>query len=760
MKASSPPETLRQFLRSLRWIAVARSAPPVAHTVAAELRLLAPEARPSSRPLRGRGLTVQVEDAEVPATARAAWLALRFPARTRATLEAASATHLYAFHRWLVETQLDTPRVRLTGRRRVPFAGNRPVWDLYFAQAARDVAGLDSRTYVREMARLGFTHLEVNRLASSESLEANAPGEVYARFYTYCPALDQFVASALNRGIYPRAYLQHNLRMLQEHCRLAREYGLVPSMTCFEPRSVPEKLLLRYPELRGARVDHPFRSFRPRFNLAVSHPVVRAHYRELMQKLLLAVPELGHLSVWSNDSGAGFEFTRSLYAGANGSAYLVREWSDPDVFVRSASRNIVDFLRLLQESGEAVRPGFRVATRLEPFGPERPHVMRAVGRGLDVEVASLRARGWESPARHPRYPALEVSPFSVYHDRFAPAERAGIRRLERRDCRTHVYHSHGPVNNFEPLLGIPAPWLTHAKLLHLAAAGADHLAHFGGIAPPALVPFPVNDDVARRFWFEPGRPADELIREIARDYAGAAHAPRLHRAWKLIEQGIRGFHPDRLYSIWGVWYRVWVRPLVPDIDAIPEARRAYYEKHLLATHHNPNRVDLSRDVLFHLMTAREAALAARRIERNALPPLDRARDLLREAPGSPPVLVDLQDRLLALRCWMRTRRNIAVWIATVPEYPARTAGAERRAARRDLARMVADEIDNARCLEQLVRRSKVAFMAVSGKTETTFVYDRHFGRHLRQKIRLMEEFGHLPPRVDPDHLWRVRNLPS
>ena len=57
------------------------------------------------------------------------------------------------------------------------------------------------------------------------------------------------------------------------------------------------------------------------------------------RKLMREVPALGLLSVWSNDSGAGFEFTRSLYVGANGSAYVVRV-DDLD-----GLRETVDYLR-------------------------------------------------------------------------------------------------------------------------------------------------------------------------------------------------------------------------------------------------------------------------------------------------------------------------------------------------------------------------------------------------------------------------------
>ena len=49
-------------------------------------------------------------------------------------------------------------------------------------------------------------------------------------FYTYCPALDQFVYSSLNKGLYPFYYLSANLASLKRNAALARKYGLVPGL--------------------------------------------------------------------------------------------------------------------------------------------------------------------------------------------------------------------------------------------------------------------------------------------------------------------------------------------------------------------------------------------------------------------------------------------------------------------------------------------------------------------------------------------------
>lgn len=741
--------TVAAFLDAVGRVVVPRGSAPVARTVAAEMRH-----RGSNR------LVIEAPVAAETAPGKKVWVSFHVQG-AEARLAVSHPRTLYAFSHWLREVRGADPVAawRRARRREPAFAWRRPVYDLYFAQSARAVRHLDREDYVREMARTGFTHLEVNGLAAPEPAEEGVPGEIYSRFYTYLPALDQFVASFLNRGVYPAALLRANLARLKENAALAERYGLVPTLTCFEPRSVPEALLQRFPELRGCRVDHPFRSFKPRYNLAVSHPVVRRHYRELLQRLLRAVPRLGCLSVWSNDSGAGFEFTRSLYVGANGSAYVVREWSGDDAVARAAAKNAVGFLRLLSEAAAEVRPGFRVVTRLEPFGPEREDVVRGLGRGLDVEVPSLLTTGWESLDRHPRYADTEVSPFTLYSHAFAPAEGPAMRRLAARGCRTHVMHAHGPVNNFEPLLGIPFPWLVREKLEALRAGGVRYVAHLGGGAPPASVPFDVNGEIVRRFLFDPTEEAEDAVRSVAASFTtSAVDARGLLAAWRLTERAIRGFEPHPLYFPWGVWYRLQVRPLVPDIGAIPESERAYYERAMLATHHNPTRVDLARDVLFTLTDARTAKRTAGRIARYALPPLERARARLDGRAGSSPALADLRDRLEALSIWMTTRRHVALWVAHVHGYLEARGAQARGTHRQALGKMVRAEIENTEALRALLARSRVDFMALSDEAENTFLQGPAFADHLRRKIDLMRRYGDRLPRIDPDLVWQVRGL--
>jgi hypothetical protein len=53
-----------------------------------------------------------------------------------------------------------------------------------------------------------------------------------------------------------------------------------------------------------------------------------------------SVPDLSYMSVWTNDSGAGFEHTGSLYVGRNGGPYMIREWRNHDKIAQAAGQSI------------------------------------------------------------------------------------------------------------------------------------------------------------------------------------------------------------------------------------------------------------------------------------------------------------------------------------------------------------------------------------------------------------------------------------
>jgi hypothetical protein len=274
--------------------------------------------------------------------------------------------------RWLAgRDEFLTGRLGFTKRRRTP------------------VDDTDLEDSVRELARLGSTHVVINELARP-SLETGPDGEVYYRFYDYTPDIDQYVETRLNAGTYPSDHLEANLDQLKTMAQRVDKYGLIPGFYAAHPRSVPESLLARYPHLRGARIDHPFRAYRPRYTLSVAHPAVRWHYAELIRSLLTEVPELGFIKMLLNDSGSGFEYTASLYTGRNGGPYVVREWRPDDEIARLAAGNVIRYYRTLRDAAREVNPDFHLMTGLKNIAEEQDPILAGMDEGIDLHGLAER----------------------------------------------------------------------------------------------------------------------------------------------------------------------------------------------------------------------------------------------------------------------------------------------------------------------------------------------------------------------------------
>ncbi|MFO7617761.1 MAG: hypothetical protein R6V75_10975, partial [Bacteroidales bacterium] len=649
---------------------------------------------------------------------------------------------LYGFVEFLLSDQLEQEALPyLEGRLYEPaFQSHRVAYDYFLTQEGRITRGLDRESYLRELARNGFSHVEVNGLASPMGIETGPKGEVYPMFYTYCPALDQFVYSSLNKGIYPYYYLSANLTYLKENARLARRYGLVPGLLCFEPRAVPEEFFNKYPMLRGARVDHPFRSFRPRYNMTITHPKVLDHYAEMVQKLMKEVPELGFLNIWTNDSGAGFEHTKSLYVGRNGGAYLVREWKDDAEIARLAGENALRFFRVLKQAGEAINPGFRVITRMESFYGEHDIIINGLDGKLDIETASLIQRGWEMPYQHPLYPdRKDINAGCVFQQGFDERERPIVEGIRETGSQVSFYFAYGPQTMFAPLMGIPYPGLTHQRLETLRSGGIDRLAHMGGTFQPDKVPFNINHEVLRNFQFNSQQPLDMVLNRYVARHAPGEPGHILLQAWKETETGILGFpNVSSLYSTIGfTWYRLWTRPLVPDIERVPQMERNYYEDFMCTIPHNPNNVDLGKDVLFTLTTPDRAGEDALRIDRNSLPHLEEAIRLLDSVTSPPAIIIDQLVRIRALRCWITTQRNIAVWVQCVNGFMKADNQSDKQINKCTLQEMIRLEIANSREIISLLETG-VEFIALTDQGETPLMYGTNLPELLLRRIELME----------------------
>ena len=411
---------------------------------------------------------------------------------------------------------------------------------------------------------------------------------------------------------------------------------------------------------------------------------------------------------------------------------------------------------MLRDTGSEINPDFRVITRLESFYGEHETIWNGLGKGLEVETNSLFAKGWEVPYTHPKYTdSNTINGGTIYQLDFDNKETVLLNQLNSKDSHAHYYFSAGPHSMFEPLLGVPYPVLTYERLKLLHSNKIEHLAQSGGAFPSGLVPFNINHEVLRAYQFNHDLDIQKFIEKLALKWAGDKLLHKLLSAWKLTEEAIMAFPIiTPLYATFGfTWYRLWIRPLVPDIEAIPQQDRDYYEKYMCTTPHNPNNVDLSRDVLFQLTTPEKCRKDVKRMDLFVWQPLDRAIQLLSENPKEKNIITDQLIRLKALRCWFMTQRNVAAWIAGVYGYMEATNENSRKKEKEFISGMIEKEIRNSHELTDLLE-SGIEFMAITDNGETQLVYGDNLKNLLLKRIQLMEKHKDDEPYIDHNYMER------
>ena len=423
-------------------------------------------------------------------------------------------------------------------------------------------------------------------------------------------------------------------------------------------------------------------------------------------------------------------------------------------------------VKLLQKSAAEINPKFRVMMHLEPFGQEREHILKEVGNGIDVQGASFMNQGYGATYHHDQYEDVTAVQGTAWQTGFNADEKEFMDFMKQRNGRAHVIYSHGLYNNLDPLVGIPYPRMLHKKMKAMHDNGAEYVVNAGGLNPPSLAPWNINNEVSRVFQHNPAMDLDDTMKTTAARWVGAADADDLVTAWNLTQEAVAAYPPVGLYSMVGMnWYRFWARPLVPNIEAISEDDREYYERYLLAPPHNPTRVDLNRDVLFDLGTEKSAQKNVDRVNANVFPKLAAAQkhvtDVLTRLDAktdAAAVFVDLADRLTALECWMTTQRNVQSWIAGVHGF----LNSENPAVKKDnkilLREMMLSEIENSRKLLNLWNTSDTDFMIISELGESVHILGENLGEVLERRIELMAAHLDDDPYVDPDFIWRVPGI--
>ena len=348
--------------------------------------------------------------------------------------------------------------------------------------------------FIRSLAGAGVTNVQVNHLPDLMHPELlNQPANVYLWFANFGPPLDLFFSSGLNRGLYPEMYLERNRNVLLRFANSARKHGIKPLLYLCEPRFVPERFFDKHPTLRGPRVDNPTCSSSPLYALCTDLPEVRQHYREMMAQAMELVPDLSLVSIFTSDSGSGFDYNPDTYAGPNGAGFNQKF---------PLEKRVNRFLSLLCEEGRRKNPEFNV-NLTSGFSPEwREKILASAPEGVIGSVYGLY--DWEGGLEEQwgYHQALWGVPKAKWNVRTLDRAEAAKDRfadmkerfdLAARGGKNPIVHAELPTTDYpRPLRYTPHPFETIRIMKDLNRIGAKRLALWGVINPLELVPQDIN----------------------------------------------------------------------------------------------------------------------------------------------------------------------------------------------------------------------------------------------------------------------------
>lgn len=576
------------------------------------------------------------------------------------------------------------------------------MWDNTMNQMYRFARGFDRRSHFREIARLGFTGVEINRYcdAGYHVRHRRFPADSYAWYMSYAPALDAFGESSLTKGLYAPDELKRNLDDLREAADLAREFGLKPGFVCYEPRGVNEAFFDRHPELRGSRVDHPGRSLQPRYALDIAHPRVLAHYAELLTGVMQVVPELRYFDFWTQDSGSGLPFASHLYFGPNGS-YLAR--------TKSLGELARDFIQALLDAGRRTNPQFEVIMQIgHEYEPaERKAIVAAMPRGATF---SHPAGGH----------LLDARPRSLRHWQVDEDRAAGIEPY----ASVSGFQGH----ELEPIIGVGAPAALLRKFELIRAVGLKRLFITGGVFSPPQSRYNVQQELFTELIRGETPDLPGFLSALAEQWCHPSRdaARHLLEAWQAAGEALDAWPRLNWYhgGVGRTQGRWLVRPIVPDVTKLNARESAAWQRCLFPLPWDIGRLNIMFEGGIRFFEDGEFVRVIEASDTKVIPLLARAVDVLDRALAqirpAPAVLEDQRDRYGGLLLCVRSDRNlfeaqlaINTWLL---------GSADRSRDRERLRAATLAEIENTREWIRVLSTCRTHFFRVAETEETPFVY--------------------------------------
>ncbi|MFA7230787.1 MAG: hypothetical protein WC071_05915, partial [Victivallaceae bacterium] len=129
-----------------------------------------------------------------------------------------------------------------------------------------------------ECAKAGVTHVTFTEIERS-FWELDDPDDPYLQWSIVHTGIFKIFPPELLKNWTPEDYAKQAQEVIARKAQILKKHGLKGAVFLYDPMWWPEDIFLKYPHLRGPRVDQPRRCVHPRFAPCVDQPEVLEMYQ-------------------------------------------------------------------------------------------------------------------------------------------------------------------------------------------------------------------------------------------------------------------------------------------------------------------------------------------------------------------------------------------------------------------------------------------------------------------------------------------------
>ena len=388
---------------------------------------------------------------------------------------------------------------------------------------------------------LGATHILITENLPPAMWQYEQTGDPYTAWFVNNPSLLKLFMPEKVKPFVDVKYAEKVVKMLKDRCEVLQKLGLKAHWFSSEPQVLPEAFYVKYPHLRGPRVDQSNRARTAHFAPCADQPEVLKMYKESVQQLLTQCPEIEIFYFLTTDSGSGFCWSNGLYPGKNGNARCKD---------RPMEDRVSDFLINLQDAA------------------------KQIGENMEVDLVEIAPRSWMLPTFDNPKAIVKKLP-----------EGLAVNHMEGPDGKRFISKDRDPIwwNVFSPLVGIARPFNYVRNCVEEKKNESMRCVHT------------INDientdflfDVLETF-FETQPKTDfeivTLLREVAEKIGGEDQADKILSLWMAIddiEKYLGTLDFGHLFVMTSLLSRWLTRPFVPFPEELPAEQKEYYRHYML-----------------------------------------------------------------------------------------------------------------------------------------------------------------------------------